>query len=88
MVYLLTFIVCLAALVLVGYLVVGFVGNRNSNTAVNARSYAAQLKVEKRKVAVLSKALRNIANGTSGLPVLDAQNALDELEQLEIKELN
>lgn len=34
------------------------------------------------------RALNAIANGTSGIPQLDAQVALDEMSKLEMKEIN
>lgn len=42
----------------------------------------------KQKLAVSQRALRAIASGDRGNPVLDAQLALDEVERLEMKELN
>lgn len=81
MIYLLTLVVVVGVLTLAGYGVVGYFNNSRSD-------HRTALVAERKKNAVATKTLRQIASGASGLPVLDAQNALDEIERLEIKELH
>ncbi len=50
-------------------------------------SRVRELRFSKRKAAIATAALRKIAND-AGSPVLEAQIALDDLDQLETKELN
>lgn len=56
---------------------------RNRNVTKNSELHALRKQVQSAKVG-----LRNIAAGTSGNPVLDAQIALDDIFQLEDRQLN
>lgn len=80
-VFLAVIAITVVAVAWLGRVVVASIQSRSGDKTVALRSERA-----KRKIA--EKALRNIANGTSGLPVLDAQNALDSIDSLEGKELN
>ena len=64
-----------------------FIESRKGDKAQLLKARNAELKNSKTQLRIATKALRNIANGTSGLPVLDATNALDDIERREDKEL-
>lgn len=80
MFYIMMTLVGLAALAMAGAAVVGYIGTRTSDTA-------KELVATKRQHAIALKTLRTIAAG-AGRPELEAQLALEELNNLEIKELN
>jgi hypothetical protein len=78
----------LTVVILLAVVVPSYLENRKTDGSLLVKQRNAELKVERQKVYIATKALRNIANGTSGLPVLDATNALDDLERLTDKELS
>lgn len=47
-----------------------------------------ELRTKRSQVRTAEAALRKIANNVSGMPALDAQNALEDMESAETKELN
>lgn len=49
--------------------------------------FKAKYRREARKRIVAEKALRQIAGGSTGSPVLEAQLALDSIESINIKEI-
>lgn len=65
----------------------GYFDNRTDSKADLLKARNAELKNANAQLRIATKALRNIANGTSGLPVLDATNALEDIERREDKEL-
>ena len=76
-------VLVLAALVLGTATVVGsFQVNRDAKI----KSLTAERNAEEKKVQIAERGLRQIANGISGNPVIDAQVTLDDISN--VKELN
>ena len=73
-------------LVIVGIIVVAF--GATVVVPLLAGSQKRELRAAKQREKIAVKTLRVIANGTSGNPALEAQIALDDIENNYIKELN
>lgn len=87
MIILITVLV-ICALVAVYAVTANYLEARAGGKAELLKARNAELKNSQAQLRIATKALRNIANGTSGLPVLDATNALDDIERREDKELS
>lgn len=77
----LTFIIlisALGALVVGGFVVVPSLSGSKSK----------ELRASRKREQIMSRALRQIASGTSGNPTYEAQAALEEVEGIYYKELN
>ena len=82
------------ALLVGGVFVVGgiafgasFAANRNASDRSVVSSLKSELKATRSNENIATKALRSIANG-AGNPILEASDALDRINDNEIKELN
>lgn len=84
---LLLLVLGLCALVAAYAVTANFLEARRGGKVELLKARNAELKNANAQLRIATKALRNIANGTSGLPVLDATNALDDIERREDKEL-
>lgn len=81
MIYFILLLVIIGALVLGGGAVLGYIRNAQSDDR-KALTY------ERKKNKIAVRALQNIGSGAAGLPALEAQNALSDISDLEIKEIN
>jgi hypothetical protein len=80
---LLIYIGILLAILFVGYVCVNTVmGSIEARKSALTKNYHDLLVIERNKVKIAERGLRQIANGISGNPVLEAQVILDDISNV------
>jgi len=77
---------CVILVVGLAYGLIYMVGSFQVKRDAKIKSLTAERNAEERKVQIAERGLRQIANGISGNPVIDAQVTLDDISN--VKELN
>jgi hypothetical protein len=84
----LTIIFAVVAGIVGGLTVVNAAGSIGSRSNGRVKELQAALRESKATETVAVRALRRIADPTCGQPILEASNALDTINNLEIKEIS